>query len=74
MTLFLTIPETGDELRCHRDTVYELINTRQLKAVDIATKPVSRPKPRVRRDDLIEFIEFIESRTRTVTDPPRRQR
>jgi excisionase family DNA binding protein len=60
--LLMTIPETAAELRCHRDTVYELINTRQLKAVDIATKPGSRPKTRVRRDDL---IRFIESRTRT---------
>ena len=71
MTLLLTIPETAAELRCHRDTVYELIHAKQLKAVDIATRPGTKPKTRVRRDDL---IEFIESRTRTVTDPPRQQR
>ena len=59
-SLLLTIPETAAELRCHKDTVYELIHSKALKAVDIA-KPGSRSKTRVRRDDL---IEFIESRTR----------
>ena len=59
--LLLTIPETAAELKCHRDTVYELISAGQLKAVDIAVRVGTRTKTRVRRDDL---IEFIDSRTR----------
>lgn len=61
-SLLLTIPETAAELRCHRDTVYELIAAKQLKAVDIATRPGGRTKTRVRRDDL---VAFIDARTRT---------
>ena len=64
--LLLTIPEAAAELKCHRDTVYQLIAAGQLKAVDIAVRVGTRTKTRVRRDDL---IEFIDTRTRTA---PRR--
>lgn len=55
----LTIPEAAARLRCHRDTVYELIARGELDVTDISTRGrgTSRiPEPSV--------AAFIERRTR----------
>ncbi|WP_188187972.1 helix-turn-helix domain-containing protein [Nonomuraea sp. SYSU D8015] len=60
-TLLLTIPETAEELRVHRDTVYTYIADGLLNPVDLA-----RPGSKVTclRVPLDELKAFIASRPR----------
>jgi excisionase family DNA binding protein len=55
-TLIHTIPEVAKILACSRPHVYALIASGRLKTVDIATPGSARTKFRVRRTDLIAFI------------------
>lgn len=50
----LTIPETAKRLRCHRDTVYELISRGELDVTDISTH--GRPTHRVPESSVEAFI------------------
>ena len=53
----LTIPDTAAQLGCSEMHIYRLIASGQLRAVDIATPGAGLPKSRVRRDDLMAYIE-----------------
>lgn len=56
-TKLLTIPEAAEELRLAANTVYKLIATGDLRAVDMAVAGARKSKTRVRQDDLDAFIE-----------------
>lgn len=62
-SLLLTIPATADKLQVAPNTVYRLIASGDLRAVDMTVPGAKRPKTRVRRDDL---EAFINARTREV--------
>lgn len=59
----LSIVTVAERLACSRAHVYRLITTGQLRAVEIKATG-TRPKTRVRAEDL---DAFIESHTRTVS-------
>lgn len=60
----LTIPETADRLRVKADTVYRLINSGALRAVNIAATG-KRSRLRVRESDLARFIDERTASTAT---------
>ena len=62
-SLLLTIPQAADKLEIAPNTVYKLIASGDLRAVDMTVPGAKRPKTRIRRDDL---EAFIEARTREV--------
>lgn len=55
--MLLTVREAGDMLGISRSSVYELIHSGQLRVVNVATLGSSRPRFRVRRDDLQAFVD-----------------
>ncbi len=61
----LTIPVTGKRIGVSINTVYRLIATGQLRAVDVAPTGSRRPKTRVRSDDLEAYIESITHQPKT---------
>jgi excisionase family DNA binding protein len=61
-TQLYTIPETAERLRVADNTVYRLIASGSLKAVDLAPAGSTRSKTRIRDDDL---ARFIDARTRS---------
>lgn len=61
MTLTLTVQEVADELRVHRNTVYDWIAARRIKAINIAA-PGTRPLMRIRRTDLEAFLKSSSGR------------
>lgn len=63
MSLY-TVPEAAEYLRVHRSTVYALIADGDLPVVDISRKGSTRPKSRIRTQDL---DRWIKTRTRTNT-------
>lgn len=64
----LTIPEVGQRLGMSRNTVYRLINSGDLRVVDVGAPKRKgephKPRMRIREDDLDAFIE-----ARTVAPP-----
>lgn len=52
-----SIPIAAKVLDCSKDTVYRLIASGELRAVDIAPPGSRQPKTRVRSDDADAFIE-----------------
>lgn len=62
-TKLLTIPETADELGISPNTVYKMIASGDLRAVDMAVPGARTSKTRIRQDDL---DAFIDARTRQV--------
>jgi excisionase family DNA binding protein len=60
-TQLYTVPETAKRLRVADNTVYRLIASGALKAVDLSAGG-KRSKTRIRDDDL---ARFIDARTRT---------
>ena len=63
MTQLLSITRAAEHLDCSRGHVYNLIATGELRAVDISPRGSSRPKTRVRAEDL---EAYIERQTRTI--------
>ena len=56
-TQLLTIPQAADRLEIAPNTVYRLIASGDLRAVDMAVSGTRKSKTRVREDDLDAFIE-----------------
>lgn len=61
MTLTLTVQEVADELRVHRNTVYDWIAAGRIKAINIAEKG-TRPLMRIRREELEKFLKTSAGR------------
>lgn len=53
----LTIPQAAERLEIATNTVYRLIASGDLRAVDLAVSGTRKSKTRVRDDDLEAFIE-----------------
>lgn len=53
----LTIPETSERLRCSDNTVYRLIASGELPAVDIAPRGSRSSKTRVDESDIAAYID-----------------
>lgn len=54
--LLYTVREAGEQLGIGRNAVYTLINTGELRVVNVAGAG-KRPKLRVRADDLQRFVD-----------------
>lgn len=61
----LTIAEVAGALRCSRWTVYRLIATGELKAVNVAQggRKAKKPRHRIRQNDLDAFLRNRETRS-----------
>lgn len=62
--LLYTMPQAAEQLGCSQNHVRNLIAKGQLRAVDIAKKGASRPKTRVRHDDLADYVDRHTRSTR----------
>lgn len=69
MSQLLSIPHAAEILDCSRGHVYRLITTGRLRAVEIKASG-TRPKTRVRAEDLAVFIEENTRVVGTRTDWP----
>jgi len=56
-TRLLSVPAVAALLDCSRTHVYGLIAAGHLRPVDIAAKPRTRPKTRIRATDVDAYIE-----------------
>jgi excisionase family DNA binding protein len=57
-----TVPQAAEQLQVGDNTVYRLIASGALSAVDVRPAGSTRSKTRIRDDDL---ARFIDARTRT---------
>lgn len=55
--MLLTVKDAGELLGLKPNAVYNLIHTGELRAVNVAPKGRSRPRLRIRRDDLQAFVD-----------------
>lgn len=62
-TRLLSMPDAATRLGCSRTYVYRLIESGQLRSVDISVTGNKRPKTRVYADDIAKFIEARTSTT-----------
>ncbi|MBG6083279.1 helix-turn-helix domain-containing protein [Zhihengliuella flava] len=53
--LLYSLTEAGKLLGCNKEIIYQLVHDGDLRIVDIGTR--GRPKWRVRRDDLLSWID-----------------
>jgi excisionase family DNA binding protein len=58
---WLTPPEIAKELRVRESKVGSWIKSGQLTAVDVSERPGGRPRWRIRRDDLDDFLRRRQS-------------
>jgi excisionase family DNA binding protein len=57
--MLLTVTEASNELGVSRSTTQHLINTGRLTTVELDTGKAMKPTRRIRRSDLVAFVENL---------------
>ena len=71
---WMTPPEVAQELRVRESKIPEWIRTGELIAVDVSERPGGRPRWRIRREDLDDFLRRRQSQPPTPKPIRRRRR